>query len=60
MSCVWTSGIIKEKINESFKVSFCGCAPIHASGWLTNMMQIMPESNLSGELGLHTLSVTMK
>ena len=23
---VWAAGIIKEKINESFKVSFCICA----------------------------------
>ena len=25
----WAPGIIKEKINESFKVSFCCCAPMH-------------------------------
>ena len=36
----WSPGIIKEKINESFKVSFCGCAPVHVSGCLTNMTQI--------------------
>ena len=35
----WAPGIIK-KINKSFEVSFYGCAPMHAFGCLTNMMQI--------------------
>ena len=37
---VLAQGIIKEKIKESFKVSFCSCAPMHVSGCLTNMTQI--------------------
>ena len=32
--------IIKKRINESFKVSFCACAPMHDSRCLTNMTQI--------------------
>ena len=36
----WATGIIKEKINESFKVPFCCCAPMHASGCHTNLTQI--------------------
>ena len=34
------AGIIKEKINESYKVSFCGCATMHTSACRTNMKQI--------------------
>ena len=37
---VWAPGIIKEKINESSEVSFCRCAPMDASGCLTNKTQI--------------------
>ena len=30
----------KKEINESFKISFCGCTPMNTSGCLINMTQI--------------------
>ena len=37
---VWATSVIKEKIKESFKVSFCSCVPMLASGCLSNLTQI--------------------
>ena len=46
---VWVLGIIKKKINETFKVSFCSCGPVHASCCLSNMKEIYMRTPL--ELG---------
>ena len=40
--------------NESFKVSFCSCAPMHASGYLTNT-----NYTCVGWSGLQALSVML-